>query len=294
MSKNTYIIISICAILGILSALYYTGSRVLNDSMNFSNTNTGLISDLASPFGSGDSSKTLFDATPTQPTWETSSGTTVFFNTNWIGRTIEIQGKPVHYQFGSGNPIEFDKSAKELIEMNEKCFDYSPSLCDERTISLNGEFISVSKKEDGTFEDSERKPARMTPEIEYLVYSFLSNPIIRQSSESCAEYFFTYGQAYSVFGPGVGEILDTNWWSPYRIDINDIIVINLTTGRKELNLERISTLNTQLQIPSELQGGQYYTNVPLRECLQKNNQLNLLQSHVASHYERLRQLWSGQ
>lgn len=211
----------------------------------------------------------------------------VELNLNWSGRTLS----GIYYQFGSGNPVETDKSIEELVQMNIDCINLTAPKCQIDQLAL-GELVSGNDNL-GSWNPTSI-PNRITPEIEYLAYSFLSNPIIRQSSESCAEYFYTYGQAYSVFGPGVGDTLDTNWWNPYRININDIIMVNLTTGRKELNLERISTLNTQLQIPSELQGGQYYTNVPLRECLQKNNQLNLLQSHVASHYERLRQLWSGQ
>lgn len=58
---------------------------------------------------------------------------------------------------------------------------------------------------------------RMTPEIEYLVYSFLSNPIIRQSSESCSEYFWRDGNdgAPLYINEDMGEIIPEDWWTPY-------------------------------------------------------------------------------
>ena len=239
------------------------------------------MSDLASLFGSGDSSKTLFDATPTQPTWETSSGTTVFFNTNWIGRTIEIQGKLVHYQFGSGNPMETDKSVQEIADIYKKCM----GNCD----GLTGphEFVSSTTLPDGS--DGISYPARVTPELERLLYGFLSNPIIKQSSESCGNKFFTYDQAYSIFGSTIGETQSQDWWNPYHIDINTYIIINTSTGRKELNMMPMFTLKQQLNTPSELAGGTWWSNIPLRECLEKNNQLTFLFNHVNLYTDKIQQ-----
>jgi hypothetical protein len=258
-------------------------------------TSSGLISDLANPFGSGNSNKTLFDTTPTQPTWETSSGARIFFNTNWIGRTVDIQGKSIHYQFGSGNPVETDRTSAEMLSSLKKCELVLPYQENCRDILGNaGQYLHKIDPMDDT-EASSHIP-RMTPEIEYLVYSFLSNPIVRQSAESCGSFFWKDGNEGASLYPheDMGEVNPENWWKPYRIDINDLIMIHPSTGRKELVIDKIWTLNTQLQIPSIKDGGINYTNTKLRECLQKNNQLNLLQSHVASHYERLHQLWSGQ
>jgi hypothetical protein len=253
----------------------------------FTNTSSGLISNLSSPFGNGGTGKSNIIDTPISSINTTHSGAQpIELNLTWSGRTLS----GVYYQFGSGNPVETDKSIEKLIQMNKDCGNLTDPKCHIDQLAP-GELVSGNDNL-GTWNPTST-PSRITPEIEYLVYSLLSNPIIHQSSESCGKYFFTYSQAYSIFGPGVGDTLDTNWWNPYQININDFIIVNPTTGRKELNLERVSTLNTQLQIPSELQGGQYYTNVPLRECLQKHNQLQLLQSHVASHYARLRQAWNG-
>lgn len=266
-----------------------------SSSVVHTSTSSGLTSDLVSPFGSGDSSKTLFDPAPTQPTWETSSGATVFFNTNWMGRTVKIEGKPVHYQFGSGNPKETDRTSAELLASLKKCELELPYQENCRDILGNaGQYLHKVDPMDDT-EASSHIP-RMTPEIEYLVYSLLSNPIIRQSAESCSIFFWKDGSEGAALysHENMGEVEPDHWWKPYRIDINDFIVIHPSTGRKELAIDRIWTLHTQLQVPSVKEGGINYTNTKLRECLQKNNQLNLLQSHVASHYERLHQLWSGQ
>jgi hypothetical protein len=240
---------------------------------------TGLVSDLASPFGSGDSSKTLFDTTPTQPTWETSSGAIVYYNTNWMGRTVEIRGKSVYYQFGSGNPMETDKTVQEIADIYQKCM----GNCDKLTGPH--EFVSSITLPDGS--DGLSKPARITPEVERLLYEFLSNPILRQSSESCGNKFFTYDQAYSVFGSVIGETLPEDWWNPYRIDINTYITINPNTGRKELNMMPMETLRQQLNIPSILVGGTWWSNIPLRDCLQKNKQLTFLLSHVNLYTDRI-------
>ncbi len=263
--------------------------RVINSS------GSTFVSDLVSPFASGQSSSSG-DFQENQNSIGTntiSTGTKeITYNATWTPKTLS----GVYYQFGVGNPRETDKSVEEITEMNKRCLNYSPKLCDEKTISLNGEFISVSRKEDGTFEDPERQPSRMTPEIEYLVYSFLSNPIIRQSSESCGEYFWINdGIAQGIYlQHDIGFVHQDNWWNPYNIDINRLIFINPNTGRKELNIDLIWTLRTQILFPSAtIETTGHYTNTKLTNCLQKHNQLQLLQSHVASHYERLRQAWNG-
>lgn len=297
MSKNLHfsiLLISLLILIG--SGFYYYGSITQDTTtvVDPTQNHTPQISSIPNPFSSGNM---VIDSIPTQPTWETSSGKKVFYNTNWMGRTVIVDGKPIHYQFGSGNPIETDKSIDELMKMNRDCLNYSTKLCSEKTISLNGEFISVSKKEDGTFEDPERNPSRMTPEIEYLAYSFLSNPIIRQSSESCGEYFWISGPViYQAISPhdDIAHVQLDNWWNPYYIDINKLIVINTETGRKELNLDPIWTLDTQIQLSLLQSGGiPRYPNTKLIVCLKKHNQLQLLQAHVASHSERLRKLWVG-
>ncbi len=249
-------------------------------------SDTGLVTDLANPFGSGGNGKTLFDTIPTQPIWETSSGATVYFNTNWIGRTLDIQGKSVHYQFGSGNPMETDRTSATMLDMQRYCANTTDPKCQIEQLS-DKEIVGTSmNNEVWTPTDN---PSRVTPELERLLYEFLSNPIIRQSSESCGNRFFTYGQAYSVFGSAIGETQPQDWWNPYLIDINTYITINTDTGRKEFNMMPMFTIRHQLNSPSELVGGTWWTNVPLRECLEKNNQLSLLLNHVNLYTVKLQQ-----
>ncbi len=301
MSKNTYTIAAICFIMSIIAAIYYTNAPISHDPVKPSTTNTGLITDLASPFGSGGrdtSSGIVFDTTPTQPTWETSSGKEIFFNTNWMGRVVTIQGKLAHYQFGSGNPLEFDKSREEIIQINKDCnlaqSAEESMLCNARL--GQGESLSNISLPDGT--EGLSYPSRMTPEIEYLVYSFLSNPIIRQSSEKCGEFFWKDGNEGAPFynnetmHEDMGEVMPENWWKPYRIDINQLILINPNTGRKELNTDPIWTLRTQILFPPVTYGKTgNYTNTKLTNCLSKNNILTPLQAHVDRHYRELIWLW---
>jgi hypothetical protein len=253
-----------------------------------------LISDATSPFASGGvSSEALLD---TSGSGETNTGVIekpeIVYNTTWKPRTLS----GVYYQFGVGNPSETDKSVEELMEMNKKCLDnYTPDLCDERSISNQGEYAGVLTNDDGTFKEFDRKPSRMTPEIEYLVYSFLSNPLIRQSSEKCGEFFWPDDMPGRIIYPqeDMGEVSPENWWKPYRIDINQLIVINPNTGRKELNIDPIWTLRTQILFPAVTKGqsGGNYTNTKLTHCLAKNNILTPLQAHVNNHYRDLIWLW---
>jgi hypothetical protein len=192
-----------------------------------------------------------------------------------------------------------DKSVEELIEMNKACLEnYTPESCDERKISPQGEYIGVLTNDDGTFREFDRKPARMTPEIEQLVYSFLSNPLILQSTEFCGGMFWRDGEEGAPFYNTGGlredmdEILPENWWKPYQIDINHLIIINANTGRKELNIDPIHSLRTQILFPPvTLEKRGYYTNIKLTNCLQQNNILVPLQTHVDRHYRDLLWLW---
>jgi hypothetical protein len=279
--RNLFSILGILVLIG--SCLWFF-SRSISHAPVVVSTGTGLVSDLVSPFGSGDSSKTLFDTTPTQPTWETSSGATVYYNTNWMGRTVEIRGKPVYYQFGSGNPVETDRTSATMLDMQRYCASTTDPKCQIEQLS-DKEIVGTSmNNEVWTPTDT---PSRVTPELERLLYEFLSNPILRQSSESCGNKFFTYDQAYSVFGSTIGETQAQDWWNPYNIDINTYITINTNTGRKELNMMPMYTLRHQLNIPSELVGGTWWSNIPLRDCLQKNKQLTFLLSHVNLYTDKL-------
>lgn len=94
------------------------------------------------------------------------------------------------------------------------------------------------------------------------------------------------GDYSEEFGPA-------KWWNPYNIDINDFILIHPKTGRKILETNAIASLKTQIEAPSYLEGGSNFTNYPLRECLEKNNQLIQLQVHVREYYEKLFKAWNN-
>lgn len=92
----------------------------------------------------------------------------------------------------------------------------------------------------------------------------------------------------------MGEITPENWWNPYYININQFIVVNQMTGRKELNIDPIWTLRTQILFPAVTEGsGGNYTNLQLTKCLEKNNFLAPLQLHVNYYYERFLHIWRG-
>lgn len=101
-------------------------------------------------------------------------------NLNWTPRTLS----GVYYEFGKGNPKETDKTIEELIEMSKACFQQNEQEAKCKNIDNRYEKVGGFRNSQGIIELS-GKPKRMTPEIEKLVYEFLSHSVIRQSSESC-------------------------------------------------------------------------------------------------------------
>jgi len=240
-----------------------------------------MVSDLANPFATGNSntSDKAINNSQIQPII-IQKESKVIINLNWTAHTLS----GIYYPFGNGNPSETDKTQEQLIELNKQC-RISPDNCG--TLIGKNEFVSNTIKDDGTpgFDIA----SRVTPEVERLLYGFLSNPILQQSAESCGDLFFNYSQAYSIFGSVIGETQPNEWWNPYNIDINKLLVINPQTGRKELNTISIHTLRHQLNTPSIFQGGTWWTNTQLSECLKKHNQLIFLQNHVNLSLDKLEQ-----
>jgi hypothetical protein len=209
----------------------------------------------------------------------------------WTPRTLS--GIP--YQFGSGNPQEVDKSVEELRKIYIDCVKSDNSSC-RNHIPYYEQLVDTYDEEMNPIHTG--NIARITPEIEYVLYQFLSHPILYQSTEACGVYFWNYQQTYDQYGSSVTDIYMASeeygppkWWDPYDIDINDYIRINPYTGRKDINLNLIITLNTQIQTPSEKEGGKYHTNTALVQCLQEHNLLIPLQNHVQTQFETLRKMW---
>jgi hypothetical protein len=273
----------------------YDQTKVSHTPVVLSQSGSGLVSDLANPFSSGSSSGSVEELSSktgnTLMNTRTTETPEMVYNTTWTPRTLS----GVYYQFGVGNPKETDKSVEELMEMNKKCLEnYVPESCDDRIISLQGEYIGVITNDDGTFKEFDRKPSRMTPEIEQRVLAFISNPLLRKSTELCGDMFWPDDMPGRVIYPqeDMSEVMSENWWKPYQIDINHLILINPSTGRKEFNIGPIWTLRTQILFPALRQGQTgNYTNTKLTDCLQKNNILAPLQAHVDRHYRELMWLW---
>lgn len=210
---------------------------------------------------------------------------------NWIPRTLS----GVSYIFGEWNPKETDKSIQELKEIFVNFHTEQKNDCSK---------IPYYESLYSTY-NSDMNPVytgniiRMTPEIEYLAYTFLSDSLIKESSVKCADVFWKNGEEWApIYNTGwmhedMGEIIPENWWNPYNININKLIYINNLTWRKELNIDPIWTLRTQISFPSVGSGiiNGNYTNPKLIECLQKNNILIPFQRHVNFYYDRFMELW---
>jgi len=295
MSTKTRSISLVSIILVLFGGWYiYNQSQFSHTPVTLVQSGSTLVSDLANPFSSGSPSENIEEVSDKTGSILMNTGTTedpeIVYNTTWTPRTLS----GVSYQFGVGNPRETDKSVGELNELSKECrkVESTKASCGLEIITST-ESVYHYMNEDGTFEEPTAKPTRMTLEIEYLVYSFLSNPILREAGVKCGEHFWrNEGIAKTIYlQDDIGFIYHENWWNPYNIDINRIITINPDTGRKELNTELIWSLYTQISTPSKLEGGNNYTNTKLTECLAANNILIPLQAHVDRHYRELIWLW---
>ena len=128
----------------------------------------------------------------------------------------------------------------------------------------------------------------ITPQIENLVASFFANPILLQSSQACAKYFWKDDRDGKLYYPQEDMGEPSGWWNPYVIDINEFMKINPLSGRKEIEPSILWTFNTQIQFaPLKPDQRSHYPNMLLIECLKKNKLLIPLQKHVGSHYEKI-------
>lgn len=215
------------------------------------------------------------------------------FQLDWTPRTLS----GVNYIFWVWNPKETDKTTQELREFYLLCQK-------EWVIECNN--IPPYESLSSTYDSGMNliytgNIARMTPEIEYLVYTFLSDSLIRESSIKCAWSFWKDDREWApLYNTGwvyedMWEVIPENWWNPYKIDINKLIVVNSITGRKEFNMYPIWTLRTQILFPSVWSGiiNGHYTNLKLTECLDKNHLLIPLQSHINYYYDRFFRVWIG-
>lgn len=118
--------------------------------------------------------------------------------------------------------------------------------------------------------------------------SFFANPILLQSSQSCAKYFWENDKNGKEYYPQEDMGEPSGWWNPYIVDINEFMKINPLSNRKEIELGVLWTFNTQIQFaPLKPDQRSHYPNMKLIECLDKNNLLKPLQKHVGEYYEKI-------
>lgn len=186
----------------------------------------------------------------------------------------------ITYVFGSGNPQEISISRTELENINKWQIIQNPVYLNIKLWAYEKVWWSLESTGVILF----GKPAIVTPRLEYMILDFLKNPLIQMSSEKCGSYFFTYSSAYSIFWPEIWDIL--NWWNPYNIDINTLIIINPETRRKEFLSESIYTLKTQLSSWIHGEDNVDYPNKDLQKCLSEYNLLDSLRK-LMNNYENM-------
>lgn len=81
----------------------------------------------------------------------------------------------------------------------------------------------------------------------------MANPLILKSTEKCGKYFYSWKEANknTVFGRDIQDEL-IYWWNPYHIDIEDYILVNPYTGRKEVNLRFLRSFRMQITSAEDL------------------------------------------
>lgn len=76
----------------------------------------------------------------------------------------------------------------------------------------------------------EPRPSVVNAETEELVVSFFANPILLESSQSCAKYFWKDSRDGMQSYPQEDMGEPSGWWNPYILDINEFMKINPLSG----------------------------------------------------------------
>lgn len=141
-------------------------------------------------------------------------------NTKWQDKVIKINGKNLNYRFGEGNPKE---------------------------TSLNPEDYKAKGEEDGS--------PYVTPETEKELYDFLSDEDLPAVLDKCENY---NRQNMVKLNPNLPIEQIPVLLKPSDFDIENIMTVNTTTGRKEINEDIANRINEFLNILSNpLSGSEF-------------------------------------
>ena len=155
----------------------------------------------------------------TIPGTSTGRASVLIVNTNWKPRTETINGKILTYVFGKGNPPEVALQPQQYLA----------------TGNGNGPYAASGTKIGLDY---------VTPEVEAILMSVLSNPALPVVLKSCG---------LNVDAPFIGA----DQFTSLSLDINNILTIEATSKRKVIDMNVLDGLGEAFQMISGQINGQY-------------------------------------
>lgn len=234
---------------------------------------------------------------PQIPRYEKTGKETIHYNLDWKDKVFNFGGKEVIFKFWEWNPKETDKTLRELIEIDKYCNDTENFFnCWWEKASNT---LTIFAWKNDTEYAVKKYPYRVTPGIEKKIYDFLADSLIFKSTEKCGKYFYSWKEANenTIFGRHIQDEL-IYWWNPYYIDIEDYILVNPYTGRKEVNLRFLWSFRMQITPAEDLvesSPNENAINPALQKCLKEHWILKELQKLLEKNihmYRNLNQWWN--
>ncbi len=172
----------------------------------------------SSPFGSGQT--VALHSQPANTHFQKS-------NLEWKSRTIQLKdGRSVTYEFGKGNPSEVALTTDQIKVAYKSCSG-----------GIDGEFCS---------EDS----GYISPEVESNLLAALGDPNWQTLLEKCSQQLKVQEPFNDSRNKGV--LTYAQVFSPEYREIEKWITVDITTGRKALNIDRVSHLYKWLYVSTDV------------------------------------------
>lgn len=133
-------------------------------------------------------------------------------NTEWKDKSLNFNGKELHYKFGDGNPAETALMPEDYLAKGEK---------------------------DGT--------PYVTPEAEKNLYDFLADDDLAAVLDKCENY---RRQNTIKLNPNIPIDQLDFLLTPSDFDIENLMILNTETGRKEIDQFRIDRISEFLNLLS--------------------------------------------
>ena len=224
MQKQTLFIVGIISVilLGSCTAFFASTDTKTNTSVVLAPNHTGVETDTAKRLETYGNSETNWGMSPFgsgKPLEEASTHTGAFKkpNTEWKDRTVTLKdGRVVTYRFGEGNPEDADPLSTGEIDAYKNC-RFDDEFMQDSCGNLGNEVFGY-----------------ITPDVEKQLLQLIADRNWEAVLKNCSSDFFTQQADITLIEdePRYDRILSGEY-----LNIDNLLVINPTTGRKELSNE---------------------------------------------------------